>query len=500
MDVMKLLDDTARNKLEMVEIIHSDYKLKIDIDYLVKKTNLSKFKVKGTLEDLQRDLEEENKSFFYINRGEIVPVGTISNLDILKLRLRYIKESILFKLYETILFTNDSLQDFTNQNFIGMTRLYAIRQELSNLLKTDDLKLKNNKIMGLEETIRLTSFNCYYYYFNGTEYPFSEDIKRKINKLIIWMEHYFSLKITNSERNKLVLFLSIAYLRVKQGGFIEKPPIHEEIEEVVLLKNLINKYLHLTENIALNEAQTIYVFMYINEIIERKENLYFDEVSEKIGNMSDIFIRQFERTIDRNKEIVDLPYMKKRITHVHEQLLLLPSNSTTFIDTDQIQFFEENYRVFHEFVRNFIEYSNDRFDLQLTNTGKTKLYFDYMFELIEYIPLEIIEEPIFITVDFSHGHSYSKFIAKSIKSFPSLNVLIEWRFSSKTDLYISDLYNRNLPYEQIIWRNPPDENDWEEFIDKIIELRSQKNERNEQKSNGDHTSSIKFSNISILSS
>lgn len=480
MDVIKLLDESSQEKLKLIDIVHAEYKNHIDIDYLVEKTKLSKFKVKKTLEELESDLDRMfQKKFFEVNRNEISYVLNISNLDILKLKLFYAQKSVKFKLFEFLLFSNESLEAFTKSHFIGVTKLYSVRQHLAELLRKEDIKVKNNNLLGKEPIIRLVAFESYYYFFNGIEYPFLDSTKEIADRFIRWLEHQFLLRLTNSEKNQLSLFLSINYLRIKKGHYLNSSQIKGKFASIEKITTLIQKEVHLTKDIAMNEAKNIYMFLYINEIIPNDGSIRFEEIHDIIEELNNQFILGMEKFIfDEKVKENYFPTIKKRIQHIHEKLLLMPNNSMTFIDDYQIQYFEENYYVFHIFVKSFVAHLQNDDRMKLDAANKTKLYFDYMFELIEVFPLDSIEAPIYITVNFSHGHSYSSFIARNLESFPSLNVIVEWRVSHKTDIYMSDFYFSSLPYEQIIWRNPPDEYDWEELIDKVIELRSIKN--NEQ--------------------
>lgn len=474
MDITKLLEESARNKLRIIEIFHSEYKGKIALDILVEKSGLSKFKIKGALGELTDDLDQLfQKKFFVFDKNEVTQAFTISNLDILNLKYSYIKESIAFRLFQFLLFSNKPIEEFAKEHFIGVTKLYSLRNVLNKLLVNDELKIKNNNIKGSEMTIRLIAFESYYYYFNGLDYPFAPEIQKEVKHFLIWLEHLFSMKMTNSEKDKLELFLSIIYLRIGGHNYLGNVPIDSENPEIIEIQQYIKRLFHLTHQDSLIEAQYIYLFLYVNEIIKPNELLNFTDNEKKIGHLTTIFIEELQRKVlNQPEQMSYLPLLQRRVSHIHERLFIFPQTSTTFIDEKQIQYFEENYRLFHLFIQRWLVENSGLLPEALNNFGKTKLYFDYMFELIDIVPLHLVEEPIYLAVDFSHGETYSKFIAKSIEAINALNTIIEWRLSPNTDIYVSDYYIKNLPCEQIIWRNPPDEYDWEEFIDKIILLRN----------------------------
>ncbi|EKQ3613722.1 hypothetical protein P4507_002781, partial [Enterococcus faecalis] len=96
---------------------------------------------------------------------------------------------------------------------------------------------------------------------------------------------------------------------------------------------------------------------------------------------------------------------------------------------------------------------------------------DYLFLLVTILPIELLEDVIYICVDFSHGNFYNEFIKRSISSFQNLNVKFERKLTTKTQIYISDfVLNKNV-CPQIIWKNPPGPNDWKVFGDLVVSLK-----------------------------
>ena len=79
------------------------------------------------------------------------------------------------------------------------------------------------------------------------------------------------------------------------------------------------------------------------------------------------------------------------------------------------EFLKENYPDFFLFSESFIQ----------TNFKPTEettiLFYDYLFSLIRFLPATLLNNPIYVCVDFSHGKSYNHFISTSIKSFKFLS-------------------------------------------------------------------------------
>ena len=81
---------------------------------------------------------------------------------------------------------------------------------------------------------------------------------------------------------------------------------------------------------------------------------------------------------------------------------------------------------------------------------------------------------MYVCVDFSLGEQYSHYISSQIKRFKNFNIILEDRFSSRTDLFLSDCLINKIGVEQIIWKNPPSSDDWEDFGNKIIHIKRKK--------------------------
>ena len=101
------------------------------------------------------------------------------------------------------------------------------------------------------------------------------------------------------------------------------------------------------------------------------------------------------------------------------------------------------------------------------------LYYDLIFSLLENQSVLALEKPIYVTIDFSGGPQYNTFIKTNVAVFQYLNIVVEERITSRTDLYLSDFANATVKIKQIIWKNPPLEDDWQVFADSIIEMKGE---------------------------
>lgn len=122
-------------------------------------------------------------------------------------------------------------------------------------------------------------------------------------------------------------------------------------------------------------------------------------------------------------------------------------------------------------------YCRNFFEVHTPNTQLVKYYYDLVFMLINILPVEEIEPTIKVCIDFSHGKFYNSFIEKNIEYYKDLNIEFQEYNDVKTDLYLSDVFQPFLTSKQIIWRDPPTQNDWTYFADTILELKREKYEK-----------------------
>ncbi|HAP4981479.1 TPA: M protein trans-acting positive regulator, partial [Enterococcus faecalis OG1RF] len=94
-----------------------------------------------------------------------------------------------------------------------------------------------------------------------------------------------------------------------------------------------------------------------------------------------------------------------------------------------------------------------------------------IFLLIHYLPLNVVERPIHVCVDFSQGTNYTEYIIKQVEGFETLNLVVERQLTAKTDIFISDYLLDNLIRKQIIWKNPPTPTDWKFFGDTVVSIK-----------------------------
>lgn len=145
--------------------------------------------------------------------------------------------------------------------------------------------------------------------------------------------------------------------------------------------------------------------------------------------------------------------------------------TTTFISTEQLEFFEQSYPSVHELIYKFTLNLNKVDGYKLSNLEKNSLYYEFMFGLLSFNEIKNYEKTIKIFVDFSGGRHYNHYIRENIEYFRYLNIQLTDELTADTDIYISDFSNIKVNCHQIIWKTPPLDSDWEEFADTVVVLK-----------------------------
>lgn len=98
----------------------------------------------------------------------------------------------------------------------------------------------------------------------------------------------------------------------------------------------------------------------------------------------------------------------------------------------------------------------------------------FFFSVLFVIPIEYMGSNVYVCVDFTQGEAYTHFIYKQIEGFRNQNIVVQTKISSKTDLFISDFASERLSAEQIIWKEPPNADDWEAFGAIVSQIKQRK--------------------------
>ena len=474
MDILQLLDENSKVKIELLEFIQTKLGEKVELSFLAQETAVSKFKLGKLIDELDIDLQQKLSlnNVFTFKRGIVQVNSFICDKDILKLRQQYLDSSLIYQLLIFLLFSNKPISKFTAEHYISNSTLYLYKKRINKLLEKEPLLVKKNKIVGNEWKIRSLGYSIIHD-LNGIGHPFTEQQKNQSDQLVFWIEQFFKIRIRNSQRYKLSLFLSISALRMMKKSYFHKSYIAANVDlSAPLIQQLAGKLKNeysIPDSVAINEAAILYIYLYINRMIHKKTHLNFSELKPTLL----IFNSKYLNMIKEMSDSIPLDYqllkvLFKGVQPIHERLLLMHDVHHRFRNIRHFQFLKEEYPLFDQKVNETITAIGH--SILLTEEEKADLYICYMMELIKNFPLESIEEPIYITLDFSYGKAYEEFIAEHLQYALAGKIVIENVISSKTDVYISDFHLGNLQCKHILWQRLPNNHNWQDLIKQIKQI------------------------------
>ncbi|EOL45252.1 hypothetical protein RV11_GL000768 [Enterococcus phoeniculicola] len=450
--------------LQWLELKKSTY---CTVGMLCEFVGISKFKAEQYLEELRVSLSEvaPETRITVESTGEIY-VTHLSNLVIKKVRVRYLVDSDVFQLLKYTLDLESSLDKFSQERFLGKSQTYDKRKKLITALKQFKLHYKKGKIIGNELTIRSFVYALYLNFFYGLYDPFSDSLAKKIHYVMNRMISHLDLNLTLTQKNKLYFYLGILFTRTAHNHFCpEESSLANTFSTISRLEVFDQQFVSSKENIK-NEWQYVLAFL-------RVEGLLENELSTKAMEQTTLcqeFISQVVKgnPSEKSKFSEELGY---EIERLKLKYTIFPVDTEGEAYQQPTSFLEESYPILVEPIREFtkqIQQNNDLF------SESQRVYNDLFFSVLFVIPIEYMGSNVYVCVDFTQGEAYTHFIYKQIEGFRNQNIVVQTKISSKTDLFISDFASERLSAEQIIWKEPPNADDWEAFGAIVSQIKQRK--------------------------
>lgn len=427
---------------------------------------ISRYKLEKYLQEVQEDLKENkcNASIILLETGEI-KTQNLTHSTVKRMRLFMVKRSLSFQLFHRYVNNETSLERQIEELNVSRSSSYRIYKQLKDHLSDEGFQLKKNQLIGQEFSIRNFLFGLYYEIFNGLESPFDYEIQLQVKDLFRYLGYYLNLSLPKTKEHKLVLFMSIALVRLRKSHPLDKEYIiYEENLETDYLSKWLDAHYTLTKNEKRKEIKALLLFCQMIEV-ELPKELIFNDQSE--NRQAEDLVDEFLMYLTNNSRF-ELDQLRNNhllvsgLLRINRQWLIYHFRETTFVTKIQRRYFQETNPKLNELIQGFIEKIEHR-KLFHSEQERNKLYYDYLFFLITQISVEELEEPTFVCIDFSHGNSYNGYIQTMLSSLQSMNICFEDKLSTKTQIYLSDFLIDTLPCHQIIWKRPPTPEDWSEF-------------------------------------
>lgn len=471
MNLNIFLDEEQRYKYYIVKLLELKQNMFLSQEQLMDTLGVSKYKIDRFLKDIEEDSELLNLkiSIAIDPSGEITTRG-FTNLVIKKFRLYYLEESKQYQiLFELLTGSNQTAESIANKLFISRASIYNELRILKENLKIVGLKIKNLKIIGEEIMVRSFFFSLFNEFYSGLRKPFSNELNHKINEFKHVLLANKNIYPTRVQEYRLELFLGVSFMRIERKQLLIEPILDVSDRELYpylkLFTNTTSKY----KSAQKVEIQNILFFCYtenlINEASEWKINL---SVNADVEEISDQFLNQLEKVATLNSDYLQL--LRNELFRINRKWLYFHFKESTFIFDPQKSYFQEIYIKCDSLVRSYLDSAmlDNYFEYE---EEKIKVYYDYLFLITTVIPTNLIEDVIYVCVDFSHGKFYNEFIQNSIESFKNLNIVFERKITNNTQIYVADFVLEDLVCQQVIWKNPPGPNEWKLFGDIIVDLK-----------------------------
>lgn len=450
--------------LEWLELKKSTY---CTIDLLCEFVGISRFRCLKYIEELNELLYPVDKDA----KIKVEPSGEIYSrhlnfLTVKKIRAHYLVKSEVFQLLNTSLNLELSLNEFSEKRFLSRTQAYDKRKKLSRLLSEYKLKYKKGKVIGNELFIRNFVYSLYLNYFYGLYNPFSKEITHEATNLLNSMMSYLELSLTFTQKNKLMIFISIVLTRTKHNHFCSLKEFDYQLQVKKKAFEVYQNFFVADDRSKQLEWQYFLTYLVSERIIVNPFKVEHSNMKEKTTCFLTNFI-----ALDDHNYLHYFTELTKELKRLNIKYRILPLTTDFFTIYRHTEFLEENYPSLVKPVEDL----NDLWtDVSAPYLDKNRVFDDAFFSVLEIIPLDKIDDKVYVCVDFTQGIAYSNFIINQIEGFKNQNIVVQRKLEFNTDIFISDYASPKLSMDQIIWKTPPNADDWEDFGNHVIAVKQRK--------------------------
>ncbi|MBW9325282.1 hypothetical protein FG877_17380 [Enterococcus casseliflavus] len=470
----KILEDDYRYKLTMYQIFLIYESSPVELTFLMEKLEITQFKANQYVEELIQDLEDYLNASCIRRENRTTFIGkNFSQNDYQELRKGYFEKSVKVNLLIQVgILQNFTVIGFAEAYFISKSTAFNIVKRINQYLENWGIYMRANHLVGEESNIRIFCFQ-FFFYFYGTAIPkffSSVAVDSHQAELINAIQMIYERSFTLNQLSQLKMFIRIQSLRISQHCLIEKNIYIQK--DAPFKSQFIWRFkeisIFLLEEEFLSEANYLQLFLLLNEYIDQQEIVAIPD-TEAYLNFVKLIKKRFPllESVLSNKLISEL----RIICFKWENFTF---SIASFISEEQFLYFQQAFPQIHHLVYEYIKQLKKK--NTLAEFERIHFYYDFIFCLLQDEKVRSLGQAIHLFIDFSGGKSYNQFIRMNILSYNYLNLTIDDKLTAKTDIYISDFYNRQVKCHQIIWKSPPLDCDWHVLADTIIQMKEKKNE------------------------
>lgn len=469
-DILELSD---YQKLNLFAYIESSATQSVSVQEIQDEFELTYFKATSMMNGLIRDFEQlEMDAYFYIEKSNGTYVYKKSGLDsINRLIWMYGRRSLKFNLLHYLLKNPDSsIEKFSEDIFISLTKGYKVKNELAIFLKNYQIEHLFPKTRDEEFKIRLVLAQLYYYIFKDYELPFVE------NDIVIAEGIMEQLKLSQycqfeNHWNQVFLkyYLIISIERSSKGysgydGIISDSQALSQFQEIDIFRYLKN------EKLRMAEKKYLYRFLVAQNWLKGSR-----EVSKLPSQLTAEILVIFKESYQTQNQKTD--FLSQTLEAELIQIIYrYHSFGNLLIDGffyTSLKAFKESYYELYLGTNGFIAQLQKR---KIVNNivGHKTFFMEILMLVLKHFNLDDFIPGIVVTVNFSIGEHYNEFIKTTLRSLPLANMEITENYSERTDIYLSDVLSREINSKYIIWNSPPTPADWEVFGNLVARVKGEK--------------------------
>lgn len=479
MEYTALFAPIDKTKFAITQLFLNQQSALLTTEHLVDLFELTKYQLSTIYDNLNDDLWNASGDLHATiddSQKGVWRVKNVTSQVLQNLGIMYFERSPLRPVFEYRYLYSEvmSKADYISQIGTATSSFYKDEKKLNHILTEEHFEEDAYTIADKEHTIRLHLFQFYYSIFNGTDESLGE-LDEPIERLVHDITSYYHVQLKPTQSDKLRVFLYIWIMRTKNDHHVYRAPIETDshINDINCLDDCIHE--DLVGIIKPSQADTTYLysFLIIQNLLSQQPITLAPRVKQPANKFTDQLINTV-KLLALIDEHYDLAALRESILAINVQLMTFYIEPVTFIDNDQISFFQELYPTFDVIISAFIQQLQNHLQQRLTANIATNLYYSYMFAFINHIPANQLKDQITVCVDFSYGNLYSEYVTSNLVTFNNAHLVVTNNLNDDFDLYLSDFYSNDVTVPEVVWQNPPTPTDWSELADLVITLKQNK--------------------------
>lgn len=489
--LLDLLNKNDQLKLSVLITLESQPSA-ISIKELTEKLQVSEYHIAGAIDTLITDVGRLGLpvALFTIEilDNKIVQYTRNSSLSAFNYLLYiYSLESNFSPFFNNFLFERAASQvEFLDENFISKTSFFRLRKQFEPTLKQFNVNMTAKlQLLGSERDIRSFLY-IYLLTSNGdVKVPFSPDLEIELDNLIDSTEDLLPVTFSNADRLKLRYYLYVIFVRTSLQHYVSKnKPTNAEYSTAMgRMSVLFTKFFELPNEL---EAQSIVAELFIF--------LFSEGITTLLPHRIDLLpaivaVReQFQTAFHPSNETMQqlfTPDVNVKLAQFLTHLIFFSYPINLLVDPQNISYLNDNFSDYQTFSQSVIKtllpsYLPGR-DC-LFQHHEQALSTDLLLLIVANFNLTLLTSPIVVTIDFTYGENYTKFIENEIKNFNSLNLKVTHQLTDQTEILISNLSPQVIPStHKLQWTSPPTSSDWAFLGNLIVSIKKERHLNHDKK-------------------